>query len=121
MEGQNFYALSLEQCLLELEPHHFGAIGLAICTFIIALYCAITNSLGNLFGLLFVVMASFTGLAVTNAKIAVVLTLLSHIIVFHTVLLSAYSHIKLFVGTLYKTLDKYYQVCYNQRQLKSCW
>ena len=77
-----------------LEPHHFGAVDFAIRTFIIALYCAITNSLGNLFGLLLIVMAGLTGLAVTKTKIAVVLTLLSHIIVFHTVLLSAYSHIK---------------------------
>ena len=72
-----------------LEPHHFGAIGFAIRAFIIALYGTITNSLGNLFGLLLVVMASLTGLAVTNAKIAVVLTLLSHIITFHADFLSA--------------------------------
>ena len=63
-------------------------------------------------------MAGLAGLAITKAKIAIKLALLSHIIVFHTVLLSAYSLIKLFVGTLYKTLDKYHQVCYNQRQLR---
>lgn len=105
-----------------LEPHHFGAVDFTIRAFIIALYCAITNSLGNLFGLLFVVMASFTGLAVTNAKIASVLTLLSHgVLIIHTDFLSAHIElytIKLFVGTLYKTLDKYHQVCYNQRQLR---
>ena len=95
MEGQNFYALSLEQCLLKLEPHHFGAIGLAIRTFIIALYCAIIDAgLSNFFRFLFIVMAGLAGLAVTETKIAIILALLSHIIVFHTVLLSAYSHIK---------------------------
>ena len=64
-------------------------------------------------------MASLARLTIANSKIAVVLTLLSHIIVFHTDFLSAHIElytIKLFVGTLYKTLDKYHQVCYNSNQ-----
>ena len=63
-------------------------------------------------------MASLARLTIADSHCAIILALLGHIIVFHTVLLSAYSHIKLFVGTLYKTLDKYHQVCYNQRQLQ---
>ncbi|MDY5611364.1 MAG: hypothetical protein SPF32_08210 [Lactobacillus johnsonii] len=39
-------------------------------------------------------MAGLARLAITKAKIAIELALLRHIIVFHTVLLSAYSHIK---------------------------
>ena len=65
MEGQNFYALSLEQCLLKLEPHHFGAVCLAIRTFIIALYCAIIHTLSNFLGLAFIEVASLAGLTIT--------------------------------------------------------
>lgn len=66
-------------------------------------------------------MAGLAGLAIADTIFDQILALLGHnLIVFHTVLLSAYSHIKLFTGTLYKTLDKHSQVCYNQRQLKSC-
>ena len=117
MEGQNYQALSLEQCLL--EPHNFGSINLTVCAFIIALYCAIINSLGNLFGLLLlVVMASLAGLAVAQAQITIELALLSHgVLIIHADFLSALiEHQYLFVGTLYKTLDKYHQVCYNSNQ-----
>lgn len=66
-------------------------------------------------------MASLTRPTIADTSFYKELALLGHnLIVFYTVLLSAYSLIKLFVGTLYKTLDKYHQVCYNQRQLKSC-
>ena len=61
-------------------------------------------------------MASLAGLTVTKTEIAIEFALFSHDIGIHTVLLSAYSHIKLFVGTLYKTLDKYHQACYNLNQ-----
>ena len=114
MEGQNFYALSLEQCLL--EPHDLRSVGLTILG-IIALYCAIVNSgLCNFLFVDFIKMASLTGLTIAKSHIAIEFALFSHDIGIHTVLLSAYSHIKLFVGTLYKTLDKYYQAGYNQRQ-----
>ena len=120
MEGQNFYALSLEQCLLKLEPHHFGAVDFASLGLIIALNCAIINVLSNLFWLLLVVMASLAGLAVAQAQITIELALLSHgVLIIHADFLSALiEHQYLFVGTLYKTLDKYYQACYNQRQLR---
>ena len=59
-------------------------------------------------------MASLAGLTIADAVLDQIFALFGHnLIVFHTVLLSAYSLIKLFVGTLYKTLDKYSQVCYN--------
>ena len=76
-----------------LEPHHFGSVGLAVLG-IIALYCAISDAGGNLFWCCFIVMTSLAGLAVAQSQITIELALLSHIIVFHTVLLSAYSHIK---------------------------
>ena len=118
MEGQNYQALSLEQCLL-LEPHHFGAVNFSSLRLVIALYCAIVNSgLCNFLFVDFIKMASLTGLTIAKSHIAIEFALFSHDIGIHTVLLSAYSHIKLFVGTLYKTLDKYHQACYNQRQLR---
>ena len=108
MEGQNFYALSLEQCLLEpLEPHHFSAVCRAILG-IIALNCAIIDVLSNLFGLLFVVMAGLARLAIANTHCAIILALLGHgVLSIHFCFLSALiEHSYLFVGTLYKTLDK---------------
>ena len=106
MEGQNFYALSLEQCLL-LEPHHFGAVNFSSLRLVIALYCAIIDAgLSNFFRFLLIVMAGLAGLTIAKPHIAIEFALFSHDIGIHTVLLSAYSHIKLFVGTLYKTLDK---------------
>ena len=95
-----------------LEPHHFGAVSLAVLG-IIALNCAIVHALSNFLGFVFVIMTGLARPTITNSKIAVLLALLGHIIVFHTVVLSAYSLIKLFIGTLYKTLDILYQVCYN--------
>ena len=102
-----------------LEPHHFGSVDFAIRTFIIALYCAIIDAgLSNLLLLRrIIVMAGLAGLTIADSCFYKELALLGHnLIVFHTVLLSAYSHIKLFVGTLYKTLDKYHQACYNLNQ-----
>ena len=95
MEGQNQIGSVPRTMLMNLlEPHHFGAVNLAVCAFIIAFYGTIIDAgLSNFFRFLLIVMAGLTGLAVTNAKIAVVLTLLSHIITFHTDFLSA--HIEL--------------------------
>ena len=62
MEGQNFYALSLEQCLL--EPHDLRSVGLTILG-IIALYCAIIHTLSNFLGLAFIKVASLAGLTIT--------------------------------------------------------
>ena len=94
MEGQNFYALSLEQCLL-LEPHHFGAVNFSSLRLVIALYCAIVNSgLCNFLFVDFIKMASLTGLTIAKSHIAIEFALFSHDIGIHTVLLSAYSHIK---------------------------
>ena len=62
MEGQNFYALSLEQCLL--EPHHFGAVDFAILG-VVALDCAIIHTLSNFLGLALIEVASFAGLTIT--------------------------------------------------------
>ena len=65
MEGQNFYALSLEQCLLEpLEPHHFGAVDFAILG-VVALDCAIIHTLSNFLGLALIEVASLAGLTIT--------------------------------------------------------
>ena len=95
MEGQNFYALSLEQCLLELEPHHFGSVDLTSLGLIIALNCAIVNSgLCNFLFVDFIKMASLTGLTITKSHIAIILALLSHgVLIIHTDFLSA--HIEL--------------------------
>ena len=74
-----------------LEPHHFGSVDLTSLGLIIALYCAIINSLGNLFGpLLLVVMASLAGLAIANTHCAIILALLGHgVALFHFCFLSA--------------------------------
>ena len=97
MEGQNFYALSLEQCLL-LEPHHFGAVCLAILG-IIALNCAIINSgLCNFLFVDFIKMASLTGLTITKSHIAIILALLSHgVLIIHTDFLSALLSINIYL------------------------
>ena len=64
-------------------------------------------------------MTGLTRLAIADTVFDQVFALFGHnLIIFHFCFLSAYSLIKLFVGTLYKTLDKYYQACYNQRQLR---
>lgn len=120
MEGQNYQALSLEQCLLKLEPHDLCPVGFAVLG-IIALNCAIVHALSNLLLLMIlIVMASLARLTIADSCFYKELALLGHnLIFFHTVLLLAYSLIKLFVGTLYKTLDKYHRVCYNQRQLRN--
>ena len=100
-----------------LEPHHFGAVDFPIRTFIIALYCAIIHGLSNLFRFLFVVMTSLTRLAVTKTEIAIELAGFRHVVGIHTVSVPLLlSTPYLFVGTLYKTLDKYYQACYNLNQ-----
>ena len=99
MEGQNFYALSLEQCLLKLEPHHFGAVDLTSLGLIIALNCAIVNSgLCNFLFVDFIKMASLTGLTITKSHIAIILALLSHgVLIIHTDFLSALLSINIYL------------------------
>jgi hypothetical protein len=63
MEGQNFYALSLEQCLL-LEPHYFGSVNFAVLG-VVALDCAIIHTLSNFLGLALIEVASLAGLTIT--------------------------------------------------------
>ena len=64
MEGQNFYALSLEECLLKLEPHHFGAVDFSVLG-VVALDCAIIHTLSNFLGLALIEVASLAGLTIT--------------------------------------------------------
>ena len=64
MEGQNFYALSLEQCLLKLEPHNFGSVNFAVLG-VVALDCAIIHTLSNFLGLALIEVASLAGLTIT--------------------------------------------------------
>ena len=79
MEGQNFYALSLEQCLLKLEPHHFGAVNLTALGLVIALNCAIIDAgLSNFFRFLLIVMAGLAGLTIADSCFYKELAFLCH-------------------------------------------
>ena len=69
-------------------------------------------------------MAGLAGLTIADSCFYKELAFLCHNVSagIHTDFLSAHIElytIKLFVGTLYKTLDKYHQACYNQRQLRN--
>ena len=90
-----------------LEPHDLRSIGLTVLR-VVALYCAIADVGCNLFGLLFVVMAGRARLGISNSHCAIILALLGHgVLSIHFCFLSALiEHSYLFVGTLYKTLDK---------------
>ena len=74
MEGQNYQALSLEQCLL--EPHHFGAVNLASLRLVIALNCAIVNGLSDFFHLIAfaIKMAGFASFAIAKTIGGAILT-----------------------------------------------
>jgi hypothetical protein len=102
-----------------LEPHDLRSIGLTVLG-IIALDCAIADGTSHFFGFILIEVTSLTGLAIANPHCAIILALLGHdIVLFHFCFLSTHlSTPCLFVGTLYKTLDIRYQVCYNQRQLR---
>jgi len=60
MEGQNYQALSLEQCLL-LEPHDLRSVGLAVLG-VVALDCAIIHTGSNFLSLITLAI-KMTGLA----------------------------------------------------------
>lgn len=97
----------LIKCLL-LEPHHFGSIDFSVLR-VIALYSAVADAgLCNLLGLALIVMAGLTRLTIAKTKIAIKFALLCHgVLIIHFCFLSALiEHQYLFVGTLYKTLDK---------------